>query len=89
LGSQRFCIRKANEAPLLKRGIMMTTELKLIIEKHGLDVAAFLDGDVDISEHLYKELYEYYVDEMPYGTAKARDGDPYQWIAHALYEDLR
>ena len=89
MGSQRFCIRKANEAPLLKRGIMMTTKLKLIIEKHGLDVAAFLDGDVDISEHLYKELYEYYVDEMPYGTAKARDGDPYQWIAHALYEDLR
>ena len=31
----------------------------------------------------YEELFGYYMDsgEMPYGTMKARDGDPDQWIA--------
>ena len=67
----------------------MTNQLKQIIEKHQFDVDGFLDGDVDISDELFKELYEYYVEEMPYGTAKGRDGDPFQWIAYALNEDLR
>lgn len=26
-------------------------------------------------------LYEFYMDDMPYGTAKARDGDPDNWLA--------
>lgn len=31
-------------------------------------------------EGLDIRLYEYYEDEMPYGTMKARDGDPEQWL---------
>lgn len=29
-------------------------------------------------------LMEYYADEIPYGVAKARDGDPDEWIYHRL-----
>ncbi len=32
--------------------------------------------------------YEYYLPEMPYGTAKARDGDPYEWVAQKLDDYL-
>ena len=38
-------------------------------------------------EKLYYDLYEYYSsdpDYMPYGTQKARDGDPTQWITEHL-----
>ncbi len=31
-------------------------------------------------EDLYNKLYDFFVHEMPVGTAKARDGDPDQWI---------
>jgi hypothetical protein len=35
-------------------------------------------------------LYDYYSDngEMPYGVAKARDGDPYNWISDKLAAEL-
>ena len=42
----------------------------------------------ELSEHLYDALYDYYVDDMPYGTKKARDGDPYEWIGNRFYNDL-
>ena len=35
----------------------------------------------------YDKLYEYFTavtEEMPYGTAKARDGDPDLWILNYL-----
>ena len=34
----------------------------------------------DPSDELYQTLMDYYADEMPYGTQKARDGDPYEWL---------
>ena len=36
---------------------------------------------------LYQALFDYYQDEMPYGTQKARDGDPVEWINDRL-DDL-
>ena len=44
----------------------------------------------ELSDHLYDALFDYYSDkgEMPYGTAKARDGDPYQWIGDRLERAL-
>ena len=36
-------------------------------------------------------LYEHYMDEMPYGVSKARDGDPDNWLAdrfEAICEDF-
>jgi hypothetical protein len=36
------------------------------------------------SNKLYDELYTYFSSEMPYGVAKARDGDPDEWIMNKL-----
>jgi hypothetical protein len=55
------------------------------------EVLAYVDGEDDLSEDSFDDLYSYYIDPargpdmMPYGTAKARDGDPYNWIAHQLH----
>ena len=40
----------------------------------------------DVVEDNFDELFEYYTstNQMPYGTAKARTGDPYIWIQHRL-----
>ena len=40
----------------------------------------------DIMNHhsLYEKLYNYFVSEMPYGTAKGRTGDPAEWIYNRL-----
>jgi argininosuccinate lyase len=40
----------------------------------------------DVVEDNFDELFEYYTrtNQMPYGTAKARTGDPYTWIQHRL-----
>ena len=64
-------------------------------KNHG-PVKAFAKGDLDwseLSDELQKTLYDYWMDHgMPYGIAKARTGDPDQWIAdqmHALFEERR
>ena len=40
-------------------------------------------------DDLYDDLYAYFADsgDMPYGTQKARDGDPYEWV-HNKLDDL-
>jgi hypothetical protein len=49
-------------------------------------------GIKDISDHdeLYEKLFMHYCDsgEMPYGTMKARDGDPFNWITDQLTKEL-
>ena len=62
-------------------------EVKAILIKHdalGMDI----DQLVEYGEPLYEDLYGYYMDsgEMPYGTMKARDGDPDVWIADRIEE---
>jgi hypothetical protein len=58
---------------------------------HGLeaDVKKFLEGG-DLTDRLFDRAYGYYVSngEMPYGTAKARDGDPWNWVSDRLMTDL-
>ena len=50
----------------------------------------YLDWDDDFyASSAYDKLYEYFAFEtceMPYGTAKARDGDPDSWILEKLEE---
>lgn len=31
-------------------------------------------------ESLYEALFAFFMEDMPYGTAKARTGDPVEWI---------
>jgi hypothetical protein len=42
----------------------------------------------NMSDPLYDALYDYYFDDMPYGTKKARDGDPYEWISNRFSDDI-
>ena len=59
-----------------------------VFKKYPEDVAKMKQtGDIDYGSNLYKALYSMYQDEMPYGTQKARDGDPGQWIFDKL-DDL-
>lgn len=38
----------------------------------------------EVSYETYEKLFSIYMREMPYGTAKARTGDPYQWISNKI-----
>ena len=64
--------------------------LKEIIKRHQTDVDLFVNG-ADLSTELYDDLFEYYAfikGEMPYGTAKARTGDPFEWITNRFESDV-
>ena len=45
------------------------------------DIANFANGE-GLSERLFDSLFSYYcsTNEMPYAVAKARTGDPYEWV---------
>ena len=60
-------------------------EVRDILNKYPEAYAKILDdGDIYDNEELYNELFEYCMEDMPYGTQKARDGDPVQWITEHL-----
>lgn len=60
-----------------------------IIKRFPAEVKAYKQG-ADLSDDLYHALYDYYLDsgDMPYGVAKARDGDPSEWVSKQFYYDL-
>ena len=64
------------------------TDLAALIEDHLTDVKKFLAGS-DMTDALYYALFDYYCNKnlMPYGTAKARTGDPMEWVADAFEAD--
>ena len=59
-------------------------EVKKILIKHD---ALHLDIDQLDNSDLMFDLYGHFQEEMPYGTQKARDGDPDEYIYNKL-EDL-
>ena len=58
--------------------------VKEILIKHN---ALHLDIDQIDDTILMEDLYKHFQEEMPYGTQKARDGDPDEYIYNKL-EDL-
>ena len=52
------------------------------------DEAKILQSDEDVNSiygtELYQQLFEYFQEDMPYGTQKARDGDPVDYINNEL-----
>jgi hypothetical protein len=60
-----------------------------ILNRFKHEVKTFEQGG-ELDEDLYHALFDYYHDagEMPYGVAKARDGDPYEWVAQNLESHL-
>jgi len=65
--------------------ILLIKELELD-PKEQRELNLFLSGDGNLEGSLNSKLYEYFVDEMPYGTAKGRTGDPDQFIFQKLYD---
>jgi hypothetical protein len=43
-------------------------------------------SEVELDDY-YEEFFEYFASEMPYGVAKARTGDPDQWMFDRLEEE--
>ena len=63
--------------------------LEAILQKYPKDVDEFIEDGLDnCSQEFNDALYEYYVEDMPYGVAKARTGDPSQWISEHLFKYL-
>tara|TARA_R110000823_G_scaffold26528_14_gene77348 strand:+ start:11243 stop:12913 length:1671 start_codon:yes stop_codon:yes gene_type:complete len=63
-------------------GDEMFAQVKSAVEQ-GMSLAS-----TEMPDAMYDALYDYYTEngEMPYGTAKARDGDPADWIENKLDE---
>lgn len=62
-------------------------ELAKILRHFGKELADFQNNG-ELDDDLYSALYDYYFDDMPYGTKKARTGDPYEWISQRLDSDM-
>lgn len=53
----------------------------------GDNLDNLIHGEMDyiqLPENIKLALYERYLEDMPYGTAKARTGDPDQWIYNKI-----
>jgi len=46
-------------------------------------------SSLDLSPEAYQALYDANFQEMPYGTAKARDGDPDEWLDEFALPDYK
>jgi hypothetical protein len=77
---------KMSESIMLEAG----STLEHIVKKFKHETKNFLAGN-DLDSDLYDALYDYYSDngEMPYGVAKARDGDPYQWVGNRFADEMQ
>ena len=66
---------------------MEKDEVMAIMAKHPQDVERMKkDGEINVASGLYTALFRYYSEsgDMPYGTQKARDGDPHEFIMDRL-----
>lgn len=57
--------------------------------KWGDEIDQLIAGEIDydaLDKDCDFDLYEYFVNDMPYGTAKARDGDPDEFIMDHITE---
>ena len=60
-----------------------------LLDRFRHEVQQFKDGG-ELDHDLYDALFDYYSQHgaMPYGVAKARTGDPYNWVSHRFSNDL-
>lgn len=57
--------------------------------EQAVEVLTFANGEMDedsFKHGTWDMMYEHFLNngEMPYGVAKARDGDPYEWIGDRI-----
>ena len=84
-------MRKAAGLPVLE-GRMLDESgetLSHIMDRFKHEVDQFEKGG-DLDSDLYYALFDYYSDhgEIPYGIAKGRDGDPFEWVTDRLDQEL-
>ena len=60
-----------------------------ICRRFPAEVKNFARGE-ELDSDLYDALFDYYSQEgeMPYGVAKARTGDPFEWVSSRFEEDV-
>lgn len=60
-----------------------------LLDRFRHEVQKFKDGG-ELDHDLYDALFDYYSQHgaMPYGVAKARTGDPFNWVSDRLAQDL-
>lgn len=77
--------KKVTEGVVLEAG----STLEHIVNKFKYETKKFINGE-DLDSDLYEALFDYYSDngEIPYGVAKARDGDPITWIENRFEDEL-
>ena len=89
---EEFALRAKNNFGKVKESIDLNEgagmSFEHLLKTHHQDVDAMIEGG-DMSQALFDTLYEYYFEEMPYGVAKARTGDPYQWVFDRFQRDLQ
>jgi len=64
--------------------------MKYITPEDHEEIAKLRTGEIsELSEGCMGRLFEHYLStgEMPYGTAKARTGDPDEWIYQQLEKE--
>lgn len=74
----------------LKEGVLTDSTgstMDHIQDRFRRDIKDFTETG-DMSDDLYDALYDYYFDDMPYGTKKARTGDPHEWVSDRFASDL-
>ena len=60
-----------------------------LLDRFRHEVEQFKDGG-ELDSDLYDALFDYYMQHgaMPYGVAKGRTGDPFNWVSDRLADDL-
>jgi hypothetical protein len=74
----------------IKEGVLNDSTgstLSHIQDRFRRDIKDFTETG-DMSDDLYDALYDYYFDDMPYGTKKARTGDPHEWVSDRFAQDI-
>lgn len=83
-------MRKAAGLPVVESILDESGEtLQHILDRFKFETTQFQqDGELD--SDLYEALFDYYSSkgEIPYGIAKARDGDPHDWVSDKLSQHL-
>ena len=68
---------------------MVAESMQQIVHSYPHEIKRFVNtGEMD--SDLYSALFDYYFNagEMPYGTAKGRDGDPMEWVSMRFDQDV-
>lgn len=75
--------------PMAEAAPVQNDTLAHVVKRFPKEVKDFVAGG-ELDDHLYEALFDYYMlhGEMPYGTAKGRSGDPFEWVTQRFDQDV-